>query len=213
MDDPEPKREGGRAARRASATHDRLLQASLAIFVSHGFEACAIEDITEEADVGKGTFYRHFRDKHAVLAVHLQSAVQLLEERISSLSPAPGTLADSIAAVARAHASACRDFSALLALMSQAQAMMATRKELYPALQPILNGYWDFLAKFMAPFLSPSIPPDVRRSHMAVLHGLISGGFLAGLSTTPSAAMASDTTETLCVALAPAIADQLRCAV
>lgn len=213
MDDPEPKREGGRAARRASATHDRLLQASLAIFISQGFEACAIEDITEKADVGKGTFYRHFRDKHAVLAIHLQNAVQLLQSKIATMSPTPSSLDDSVAAVAKAHASASRESPALLALMSQVQGMMATRQELYPDLQPILNAYWDFLAQFMAPSLPPAIPQDARRTHMAILQGLISGSFLAGLASSPSAAIASDTTETLCVAIAPAIADQLRCAV
>jgi AcrR family transcriptional regulator len=46
-----------RRERRASATRQRLLDAARAVFAEKGLDLTSIGDITERADVGKGTFY------------------------------------------------------------------------------------------------------------------------------------------------------------
>jgi len=54
-----------RRERRSSATRQRLLAAARAVFAEKGLDLATIGDITERADVGKGTFYHYFpsRDK------------------------------------------------------------------------------------------------------------------------------------------------------
>lgn len=73
----------GRRARKAKETRLRLFRAALQLFVDRGFQNVTVEDITEAADVGKGTFFNYFESKDHVLGVmaelqlaHVHEAVQ-----------------------------------------------------------------------------------------------------------------------------------------
>ena len=57
-----------RQQRRVSATRQKLLEAARSVFTEKGLDTATIADITERADVGKGTFYYHFKDKNGVIA-------------------------------------------------------------------------------------------------------------------------------------------------
>ena len=58
----------GRRERRRVETQERLFRAALGLFAQRGFQATTVEDITEAADVGKGTFFNYFPSKEHVLA-------------------------------------------------------------------------------------------------------------------------------------------------
>lgn len=85
----------GRRARKARETRLRLFRAALQLFADRGFQNVTVEDITEAADVGKGTFFNYFESKDHVLGVmtelqlaHVHEAVQaahLGKRRIHSL--------------------------------------------------------------------------------------------------------------------------------
>jgi AcrR family transcriptional regulator len=58
-----------RRARRGAATRESLFRAALDLFATKGFAETTVEDITEAADVGKGTFFNYFPTKdHLLLA-------------------------------------------------------------------------------------------------------------------------------------------------
>ncbi len=57
----------GRRQRRAAETRERLLRAALALFAERGYADVTVADITEAADVGKGTFFNYFPSKEHVL--------------------------------------------------------------------------------------------------------------------------------------------------
>src|SRR5271156_999597 len=64
-----PDFEPGRRARRSAATRESLFRAALDLFALRGFAETTVEDITEAADVGKGTFFNYFPSKdHLLLA-------------------------------------------------------------------------------------------------------------------------------------------------
>jgi len=58
----------GRRQRRRAETRDRIFRSALQLFAEHGFTATTVEEITEAADVGKGTFFNYFRNKEDVLS-------------------------------------------------------------------------------------------------------------------------------------------------
>lgn len=58
----------GRRKRRAAETRLRLIQSALQLIARRGFPGVTVEDITEAADVGKGTFYNYFESKDHILA-------------------------------------------------------------------------------------------------------------------------------------------------
>jgi AcrR family transcriptional regulator len=59
----------GRRQRRAAETRLRLFRSALQLFAERGFANVTVEDITEAADVGKGTFFNYFESKYHVLGV------------------------------------------------------------------------------------------------------------------------------------------------
>lgn len=59
----------GRRQRRAAETRLRLFRCALQLFAERGFPNVTVEDITEAADVGKGTFFNYFESKDQVLGV------------------------------------------------------------------------------------------------------------------------------------------------
>jgi AcrR family transcriptional regulator len=59
----------GRRVRKARETRVRLFRAALQLFADRGFPNVTVEDITEAADVGKGTFFNYFESKDHVLGV------------------------------------------------------------------------------------------------------------------------------------------------
>ena len=60
-----------RGARRRRETRSRLLIAALKLMAEKGMEGVAINEITEAADVGFGSFYNHFESKEAIYAAVL----------------------------------------------------------------------------------------------------------------------------------------------
>jgi AcrR family transcriptional regulator len=58
----------GRRERRSAELRDRLFQAALQLFARKGYSETTVEDITNAADVGKGTFFNYFPSKEHILA-------------------------------------------------------------------------------------------------------------------------------------------------
>jgi AcrR family transcriptional regulator len=59
----------GRRERRAAETRLKLFRTALKLFAERGLSNVTVEEITEAADVGKGTFFNYFKSKDHVLGV------------------------------------------------------------------------------------------------------------------------------------------------
>ena len=57
----------GRRERKKEETRRRITHCALELFHERGFEATTVDEITERADVAKGTFFNYFPRKEAVL--------------------------------------------------------------------------------------------------------------------------------------------------
>jgi len=80
--------------RRAARTRKALHQALLALMLRKGYEALSVQDIIDEADVGRSTFYAHYTGKEDLL----RSGFQMLREEL-----------DEAQSAARAEAKASHD--------------------------------------------------------------------------------------------------------
>jgi AcrR family transcriptional regulator len=65
--EPEPHAEGRRERHRRE-TFERLVNAAREIMFSRGLADMTVQDITEAADVGKGTFFNYFQSKEHVVS-------------------------------------------------------------------------------------------------------------------------------------------------
>ena len=78
------KRRIGRRERRAAETRLRLFRSALQLFADRGFPNVTVEDITEAADVGKGTFFNYFESKDHVLGVMAELQLARVNEAAQS---------------------------------------------------------------------------------------------------------------------------------
>jgi AcrR family transcriptional regulator len=71
-----------RRQRRSSDIRERLFRAALDLFANKGFLETTVEDITEAADVGKGTFFNYFPSKDHILLAFGEMQLGKLEAAI-----------------------------------------------------------------------------------------------------------------------------------
>jgi AcrR family transcriptional regulator len=71
-----------RRQRRSAETRERLFRAALELFAKKGFNETTVEDITEAADVGKGTFFNYFPSKDHILLAFGEMQLAKLESAI-----------------------------------------------------------------------------------------------------------------------------------
>jgi AcrR family transcriptional regulator len=83
---PAPGVSLGRRERRAAETRIRLFRSALELIAEHGLANVTVEDITQAADVGKGTFFNYFASKDHVLGV--MAEIQLGKVRQAAASAA-----------------------------------------------------------------------------------------------------------------------------
>ena len=90
-----------RQARRREATRTRLLKAAKTLFARQGPDNTRIQEITEEADVGFGSFYNHFDSKDAIIEAVLKETVAAQGQAVAALTAEMDDPAEIVAAAHR----------------------------------------------------------------------------------------------------------------
>ncbi|NMO19396.1 TetR/AcrR family transcriptional regulator [Pyxidicoccus fallax] len=120
-----PGRPGGRREAQRRERQKELEDAALQLFLERGLDAVTIDDITQAAGVAKGTFYRYFDDKAALVDALLEPVRRELlagmEACGRALAEARGVEAmfDAYRAVAAVIASALLQYPGVVRLYLQ----------------------------------------------------------------------------------------------
>ena len=126
-------RERAPSGTRRPGTRERILAASLELFVDRGFDGTTISDIERAVGLaaGTGSFYRHFRSKEDVFVASVQrSATEYIEGFLAML----GELDE----IADPQERSRRDFHMRLAAIQRFAPIMrliTTERERFPQLQ------------------------------------------------------------------------------
>jgi len=89
-----------RGARRREQTRARLMQAARDLFARKGVEATRIQEVTEEADVGFGSFYNYFADKEEIVQAVIE---EMSEDQGRAVDELTARISDPAEVVAVAH--------------------------------------------------------------------------------------------------------------
>jgi len=81
-----PQRPTSRIDRRVERTRKALREALLSLIEEKGYDTVTVEEVTQRANVGRATFYLHYRDKEDVL---LEQLHELARDRVQLLSEVP----------------------------------------------------------------------------------------------------------------------------
>jgi AcrR family transcriptional regulator len=76
----------GAQDRRVRRTRTLLHDAFISLVIEKGYEKTTIQDILDRADVGRSTFYVHYRDKEALLTANFDAMQQQLECELDQIA-------------------------------------------------------------------------------------------------------------------------------
>jgi AcrR family transcriptional regulator len=180
-----------RAQKRAKRTRVKLKKAALGVFSEKTFDAATVEEITEKADVGKGTLYQHFTDKEEMVLTLVEDAVEHLIDRICSYDHQPQTLEDMLEHLLDAHYGFSVDCREEFLLLFQGKLLVKLQSETLDELEEPYLRYLGEIENQISGYLSPRIDPlKIRRLACAV------AGFVFGFLSFAMIGMTADETET-----------------
>ncbi|MFD5065280.1 TetR/AcrR family transcriptional regulator [Streptomyces sp. NPDC058394] len=85
---------------RRSEARERLLGTASRLFYGEGIRAVGVDRVMAEADVARGTFYRHFEGKDDLVRAYLEAADQQIRDHIVVAENEIASPSDFLAAVA-----------------------------------------------------------------------------------------------------------------
>lgn len=92
MEKNRKKEKRSRQKRRSQVSRRRLLTAAREVFAEKGLDLTRIDEITERADLGKGTFYNHFSGKEDIIQELIKDILDELSAEIKNSCKGVGEL-------------------------------------------------------------------------------------------------------------------------
>jgi AcrR family transcriptional regulator len=93
-----------RRERKKQETRQRLLECAWQLFQGHGYDDTTVEEITDAADVAKGTFFNYFQPKEALLDELALWRIDLLGSHVLAADDVPEGAVARIKRMVRAMA-------------------------------------------------------------------------------------------------------------
>jgi AcrR family transcriptional regulator len=75
--------------RRIRRTRRILNEALISLVLDKGYERITVQDILDRADIGRSTFYAHYRDKEALLLANFDDMREELRGDLAASAPGP----------------------------------------------------------------------------------------------------------------------------
>jgi AcrR family transcriptional regulator len=175
----------GRAQRRASKTRTKLLDAALAVFTEIGVDAASIEKITEKADIGKGTFYRHFADKQQLLQSLIEEVIEKLVVRIADNTGSKGSLESCLERLFDEHVAFFLQYPQQYVLLFQGRMLIKLGRDLTGGIETPYLRYLETLEKQVGPHVPVESQGARIRGFSCAIAGFVFGFFsfaMMGLS-------------------------------
>jgi AcrR family transcriptional regulator len=142
-----------RVERRKAETNKRLLKVARQLFFEKGIYWAKVEDITELADLGKGTFYKYFDSKETIIRVLLEQGLkELLEDTKQAVAEAPSE-SKILSKVIEARVNFFLKYPDYLLLFHQIRGLMQIQVDAAQELRAIYDGHVKRLAQLVRPVI------------------------------------------------------------
>jgi AcrR family transcriptional regulator len=169
-----PRKPRTRQQRRSSRTRQKLLDAARAVFAEKGLDMTRIDEITERADLGKGTFYYHFETKEKLIRelirTMLADLAATLEESCKDIDELRPLLDSMIRAHVEFFSQRWEDF----VLFYQGRADL-TLIEGYAGIEAPFLTYLESIESLLSGVIEHRLPPAALRRIACAVAGFVSG--------------------------------------
>ena len=162
------------------------MKAALQLFGEKGIDCTSIEEITERADVGKGTFYNHFENKETIAVALIENAVDKLIHRIEVKEPKTANLSDALEHLVRALSAFFEENQEEYLLLFQGRLLLKLQRETFEDLEAPYIRYLEAIENEVKPFLHHAVDSSRIRRFACALAGVVTGFFsFAMIGMTP----------------------------
>jgi AcrR family transcriptional regulator len=184
------KKPVNRTEKRVAKTNKKLLSAALEVFSEYGVDAATIDDITQRADLGKGTFYRHFSDKSEIMACLVDQAIEKLIEKLQKIESA-ATIEEVLEYIINVHYRFFLENQDEFVLLFQGRLFLKLDRQITEQMAEPFNRYFEAIENLLAPYVSEKMDLlRIRRFACAV------AGFVFGFLSFAMIGMESEEIET-----------------
>jgi len=163
-----------RQQRQKSRTRQKLLDAAKGLFAEKGLDFTTINDITERADVGKGTFYYHFKNKEGLIKVMISKMLGELIDMIKKGANGITDLSELLDMLIGIHieffSTRWEDF----VLFFQGRADLKL-KEGYSVLEEPFFAYLETIESLLDSIIKQQLPKHMSHRIACATAGLVSG--------------------------------------
>jgi len=166
-----------RFQKRATRTRNRLKEAALDVFSEKSVDAATIEEITQKADLGKGTLYQHFEDKEEIVVTLVDEAVEHLIELIRAYDSDLETLEDMLEHLLNAHYEFSVDSKEEFLLLFQGKLLLKLQPDTMDELEEPYLRYLREIEDQVSQYLSPHIAALKVRLLACAVAGFVFGFF------------------------------------
>ncbi|MDH4240545.1 MAG: TetR/AcrR family transcriptional regulator [Phycisphaerae bacterium] len=168
-----PKRQS-RQRRRTKNTHQKLLEAARAVFAEKGMDLARIDEISERADVGKGTFYYHYKSKSQLIQELIKSIlselVATIEDKCRDASDIQSLLYSLIGAHIEFFSKCWEDF--VLYFQSRSDLIL---QDCYIGIETPFAEYLEFIEDLLESVIKHKLPQPALRRIACAITGFVSG--------------------------------------
>ena len=167
-----------RTARRSQRTVRRLLDAAGDVFMDRGLMGATVEEITDRADLGKGTFYIYFSSKTAVFESLVSTSIRRLLSRIRSATRDAEGLQTTVERLVEAELAYYREDPKGFRLVALARTYLQLNESELPECAAAFEKYFQYLERGFKGHLKCALEPAALR-RIAILLANVSSGYLS----------------------------------
>lgn len=165
-----------RVERRKEETSHRLLDTAMRLFSVKGVYLTTVEEITEGADVGKGTFYDYFPSKSALIHQLVRMGLEELQGAIESHLAKVRNGREVVPVLLDAQFRFFEKRQDLLIFFHQVRGLLKLRAEGMEAIQAEYDRYIAFLVEKLKPAFRKKRWPEAKLRQIAcALAGSVAG--------------------------------------
>lgn len=167
-----------RVERKKEKTRRILMEVALGLFYEKGIYWTKIEDITERADIGKGTFYQYFETKEALLQALLQDGLEALLARTREALQGAKPGEQALSRIIQVRLDFFQKHAEYLLLFHQVRGLLQLKTEPTKELREVYDQYFDRLGRLMKLALDGKGAQGVSGRELALAISAFTSGLL-----------------------------------